>query len=212
MLSKYVSVIELAALAVLGLLAVYYAGPAGPLSRHMIVHIALMTAVAPVISSSLLNMRYLPVNPASIRTLISAMTVQIIVLLAWHSPPGIGLTMKGHAGSWLMQITLLVSASWFWFAVFNQRREHLWRSVIVLLLTGKLFCLVAVLLMFAPRALYMTAASLSPAVMLADQQLAGLLMVTVCPVSYVLASVLLITRWLWQLCEQQQAEVAAEAG
>jgi len=119
--------------------------------------------------------------------------------------------MKGHAGTLLMQATLFFSALWFWLTVFNQTGEHLWRAVIALLLTGKLFCLIAVLLIFAPRVLYgMTAMPIE----LADQQLAGLLMVTVCPITYVLAAVVLISRWFQTLSDTQSnvtsTAVAAE--
>jgi len=124
---------------------------------------------------------------------------------------GVGLAMKGHAGTLLMQATLFFSALWFWLTVFNQTGEHLWRAVIALLLTGKLFCLMAVLLIFAPRVLYgMTAMPIE----LADQQLAGLLMVTVCPITYVLAAVVLISRWFQTLSDTQSnvtsTAVAAE--
>jgi len=49
---------------------------------------------------------------------------------------------------------------------------------------------------------------------LADQQLAGLLMVTVCPITYVLAAVVLISRWFQTLSDTQSnvtsTAVAAE--
>jgi len=38
---------------------------------------------------------------------------------------------------------------------------------------------------------------------LVDQQLAGLLMVTVCPITYVLAAVVLISRWFQALFDSQ---------
>lgn len=54
-----------------------------------------------------------------------------------------------------------------------------------LLLTGKLACLLGALLIFAPRELY----RLHGLPSLEDQQLAGLLMITACPLSYVVAGV-----------------------
>jgi putative membrane protein len=59
--------------------------------------------------------------------------------------------------------------------------------VLALLLTGKLTCLLAVLLVFAPRALYPHAA-------LADQQFAGLLMLAACPLSYLGAALVITLR------------------
>ncbi len=199
---------ELAALAVLVLLGFCYVENAGVFSRHMIIHIALMTVAAPVLASLLLK---LSAKSASVSTLFAAVILQAALLFAWHSPLGVGLAMKGHAGTLLMQATLFFSALWFWLTVFNQTGEHLWRAVIALLLTGKLFCLMAVLLIFAPRVLYgMTAMPIE----LADQQLAGLLMVTVCPITYVLAAVVLISRWFQTLSDTQSnvtsTAVAAE--
>lgn len=203
-LLKSFAFMELTALAVLALLALCYVEIAGVFSRHMIIHIALMTVAAPVLASLLLRLRYSFAKPASVATLFAAIILQAVLLFAWHSPPGIGLAMEGHAGALLMQATLLFSALWFWLIIFNQTGEHLWRAVIALLLTGKLFCLIAVLLIFAPRVLYgMTAANMPMTIELADQQLAGLLMVTVCPITYVLAAVVLISRWFQALSDSQ---------
>lgn len=65
----------------------------------------------------------------------------------------------------------------------------------------------AVLLIFAPRVLY-GMASIDMAIELGDQQLAGLLMVTVCPLTYVLAAVMLISRWFLTLSDPQHDAVA----
>ncbi len=201
-------VMELAALAVLALLAFCYVDLAGAFSRHMIVHIAVMTVAAPVLASLFLKLGYTSSQPARVSTLFAVITLQAVLLFAWHSPPGIGLAMEGHAGAWLMQATLLFSALWFWLTVFNQSGEHLWQAVIALLLTGKLFCLLAVLLVFAPRVLYaMTATNMT--IELADQQLAGLLMLTVCPLTYVLAAIVLISRWFRTLSDSRRDAVAA---
>jgi putative membrane protein len=198
--------IKLAALVVLILLAFCYAEIAGVFSRHMIIHITLMTVAAPVLASLLLKRLNPSTRYASISTLFAAIALQAVLLFVWHSPPGIGLAMDGHAGALFMQTTLLLSASWFWFAVFNQTGKHLWRGVLALLLTGKLFCLMAILLIFAPRVLYgVTAANMPLTIELADQQFAGLLMITVCPITYVLAAIVLISRWFQTLCDSQQS-------
>jgi putative membrane protein len=197
-------VMELAALSVLALLAFCYAEIAGVFSRHMIVHIVLMNVAAPVLASLLLKSRYASIKNASLSMLSAAIAVQALLLFAWHSPPGIGLAMDSRSVALFMQITLLLSALWFWLAVFNQTGKHLWRGVLALLLTGKLFCLLAILLIFAPRVLFgVTGANMPMVVELADQQFAGLLMVTVCPITYVLAAVALIVRWFQSICDMQ---------
>ena len=208
---KSFAFMELAALAILALLAFCYAEITGAFSRHMIVHIALMTVAAPVMASLLLKLRYLTTKPASASSLLAALALQTALLFAWHSPPGIGLAMDVHAGALFMQATLLCSALWFWLTVFNQTGKHLWRGVLALLLTGKLFCLIAILLIFAPRVLYgITLANIPMTIELADQQLAGLLMVTVCPLTYVLAAVVLISRW-FQTLSDLQTDIALPA-
>jgi putative membrane protein len=208
-LLKSFALMELAALTVLALLTFCYVEMAGAFSRHMIIHIALMTVAAPILA---LKLRYSSFQQsASVSTLVVAIILQLALLFAWHSPPGIGLAMAGgHAGALLMQASLLLSALWFWLTIFNQTGEHLWRSVIALLLTGKLFCLIAVLLVFAPRVLYGIGVANIP-IELADQQLAGLLMVTVCPFTYVLAAIVLICRWFQTLCDSQGSIVAMES-
>jgi putative membrane protein len=203
-LLKSFTLMEWAAVAVLALLALCYIEIAGVFSRHMIIHIALMAVAAPVMASLLRKLRHSFTQPASVATLCAVITLQAALFLAWHSPPGVGLALGGPAGALLMQATLLFSALWFWLTIFNQTGKHLWRAVIALLLTGKLFCLIAVLLTFAPRVLYdVTAVNGSMTIELADQQLAGLLMITICPLTYVLAAIVLIFRWFQTLCESQ---------
>ena len=78
-----------------------------------------------------------------------------------------------------------------------------WRGLLALILTAKLFCLLGVLLVFAPRFLYPGlslphAAGHVMAASLADQQLAGLLMLVVCPASYLAAGVVIAARWVFE--------------
>ncbi len=117
---KSFAFMELAALTVLVLLGFCYVENAGVFSRHMIIHIALMTVAAPVLASLLLKLKYLSAKSTDVSTLFAAITLQAALLFAWHSPLGVGLAMKGHAGTLLMQATLFFSALWFWLTVFNQ--------------------------------------------------------------------------------------------
>lgn len=177
-------------------------------SCRMITHIALMTVAAPVLANLFRNQICLDTKSISMTSLPTATALQIVLFFAWHSPPG--LVIAGQGGDGLMQTTLFFSSLWFWLAVFNRDENHLWQTIFALLLTGKLFCLIAVLLTFAPRVLSVSSAMTSNpamAVDLADQQLAGLLMITACPITYVLAAIVLIYRWFQSLCDSQ-SEVA----
>ncbi len=98
-----------------------------------------------------------------------------------------------------MHLSLLLAALLFWRAVFHAASVSPWRSIAALLVTGKLFCLLGVLLVFSPRPLYEPTgypATMSTAILLADQQMAGLLMLIICPLTYVLASIIIAHRWI----------------
>jgi putative membrane protein len=97
-----------------------------------------------------------------------------------------------------MQASLLVAATWFWIAVYEGMRDRVtaWRPIVALLVTSKLFCLLGVLFIFAPRVLSAGAPHHQAAHLLADQQLAGLLMIVACPLTYLLAGIVCAARWL----------------
>jgi putative membrane protein len=105
----------------------------------------------------------------------------------------------GHANLHLaMHGSLFLAALWFWSAVVNATLGGQWRAIAALLATSKLFCLLGVLLTFASHPLYPAmmhhgGVALDP---LADQQLAGLLMLVACPLSYLVAAVVVASKWL----------------
>jgi len=212
MQTKPMTLLTLAELAVLSLLAfwvLHYAGNAGVLSRHMILHILLMSLAAPILAVTVRGLTGLRAECAGANSLAAAAFLQAGLFFAWHSPPGFAAVAQGAEGA--LHAALFLSALWFWLAVFNQADNHLWRAVLGLLLTGKLFCLLAVLLTFAPRVLYGVEAFHSGIKTdLADQQTAGLLMVIACPMTYVLAAIVLVYRWFAALCESR-SETAPSA-
>ncbi len=166
----------------------------GHLAAQMLAHIVLMNAVAPLLA--------LAARGALPRRwpgwLVPATIAQAVALWAWHAPPALDAALQSgllHLG---MQASLLLVACWFWWAVFSHR-EARWRAILALLVTGKLFCLLGVLLVFAPRALYAGLAHGAGAAALSDQQLAGLLMLIACPATYIVAGVVVATRWLGRL-------------
>ena len=69
----------------------------------------------------------------------------------WRSAPG-------HAASapscWSMHVTLGLAAAWFWLTIAAMPRDASWRAIFALLVTGKLFCLLGALLVFAPNVLF----------------------------------------------------------
>jgi putative membrane protein len=176
----------------------------------MAAHILTMNVVAPMLAIALLAAR--PRTAGDGLGLAAAMASQLVLLWAWHAPPvldGIAHTPLGLAA---MHLSLSAAALWFWLAVLSDRSALRWRALMALALTGKLFCLLGVLLVFAPRMLYAAHAAapvFSSGDALADQQLAGLMMVVACPLSYVLAAVVIAARGLRDIAASAPSTSAA---
>ena len=181
----------------------------GPLSAHMAHHIALMNVFAPL-AAILLADRVRPrlggVNRTrGVRELWWAAAVQLIVLWAWHLPSAQRWGMDSGAGQLFMHASLFLSAVVFWTMVLALAGSRRWQSILALLVTGKLACLLGSLLIFAPRLLYSSAEhshhatrTMAP-LTLGDQQLAGLLMIVACPLSYLLAGVVIASQIMNEL-------------
>jgi putative membrane protein len=169
----------------------------GPVTAQMSLHIALMSAVAPALAAVIATR----LRPDSTGAALIAATaaLQIGVLWGWHLPLETERPMAA-AGHWIMPITLLTAATGFWLAILRVRRGTRWFAVVMLLLTSKLFCLLGILHVLAPRVLYPASIAHGgghgPLDPLADQELAGLLMLVACPVCYVLAGLRIAARWL----------------
>jgi putative membrane protein len=173
------------AVAIAGLLVLVATAP-GPLSHAMLLHIATMNIAAPLAAVAVSNQLHSTAGP---RTLAAAAMGQLIVLWIFHTPWIVA------SGSLLLHLVLQAllfgSALLFWLTVQSMTRDLRWSPLGALLLTGKLACLIGALLVFAPRPLYASIGwcAGSPA-SLDDQHLAGLLMLTACPLSYLIAGVI----------------------
>lgn len=184
----------------------------GPLSLQMLQHLAVMNVLAPLLALAL------PQSVVQGRGgLWIPAVLQLTVLWAWHMPS----MQQLAAGSAVAQIWLMAmlagAALWFWQAVIGAARAGGWSALGVLLGTGKLACLLGALLIFAPRDLYLldglalVLCAAGPS-NLSDQQLAGLLMVTACPLSYLVVGVALAARMLIRLDgAERRADVSARA-
>ncbi|TCR65709.1 cytochrome c oxidase assembly protein [Bosea sp. BK604] len=162
----------------------------GPLSLLMAQHLFVMNVLAPL--AALASRKTLPERGS----LWLAAFLQLAVLYVWHEPS----VQRAAAPSWQLHaiglVVLAVCSFWFWRLVLCQAARARWPALAALLLTGKLACLLGALLVFAPRDLYrldglfLAICSAGPST-LADQHLAGLLMITACPLSYLVAGVVL---------------------
>ena len=167
----------------------------GPLSGLMLQHMALMNLAVP----GLVYLLRPTVPPVLFRYWPLATALQLALLWGWHAPPSLTAAMSNPLVMLVMSASLTAAAAWFWLAIYAMPAAGRWRAIFALLVTGKLFCLLGALLVFAPRTLFgameQGSQAVSMAESLADQQLAGLVMLVVCPLAYITAGVVLASRW-----------------
>lgn len=178
----------------------------GPLSGLMLQHMVLMNLVVP----GLIYILGPAIPSAASRYWPLATAIQLALLWGWHSPPALGAAMSNPIIMLAMGASLTAAAAWFWLAIYATPATGRWSAIFALLVTGKLFCLLGALLVFAPRSLF-AAMMPEPDVIaisesLADQQLAGLVMLVVCPLIYVTAGVVLASRWFLRMEAESRAD------
>jgi cytochrome c oxidase subunit II len=181
----------------------------GPLSAHMIEHMALIGIAAPVSAYALQS---IPIVWNGARLTLAAVA-QITLLWIWHLPPVFSLAGDSAVLHLVMSGSLYVAGVLFWGAVLGTAAASRWQGVVALLMTGKLFCLFAAILVFSPRLLYDLGAHAHQGGGggIEDQQLAGLIMITVCPLTYVAAGIAMAARWFMSLEEDDRAARIASA-
>lgn len=182
-----------AGVAAVGVLAVIFVSPLCALSSALFAartvhHVLLVAVAAPLIAACLPRPR---TGPLALATF-----AQAAVFWAWHAPAAYGWALSNDAAYWLMQLSLLGSAVWFWAAV---RRASAPGAVAALLLAMVAMGLLGALLTFtgqpvyAPHLLTTGAWGLSP---LEDQQAAGLIMWAPAAAVYLAAALLVLGRWI----------------
>jgi len=122
--------------------------------------------------------------------------VSILVLWAWHVPGFYAAALSSDAVYWLMQVTLLASATGFWAAVWRASPASavgaLLAAMVQMGLLGAILTFASVAF-YAPHFLTTAAWGLSP---LEDQQLAGLIMWAPAAALYLFAALYVAGRWL----------------
>jgi putative membrane protein len=180
---------------------------AGPLSIQMAQHLAVMNIAAPLIAFLLLPRRRSISFPPSAIWL--AGLGQIVLLWAWHAPA----MQSASASSFVLHLAMLAllgaAALGFWVFLLIAAQRGQWRAIAALLMTGKLACLLGALMIFATRDVYLLPGLAIPFCTtgpstLEDQQLAGLLMITACPLSYLVAGVVLAAQMFTRLDRQNE--------
>lgn len=168
-------------------------------SWHMVTHIVSMSVAAPLLAAFIVNRR--PGMTTTPSWLWAATVLQIVLLWAWHAPAVYNAAANAPLVQSALHATLFVIATAFWVSLLTVTPASRWQCIPALLLTGKLACLLAALLIFAPRTVYSAAGHLAHAAHQAatigpldDQHLAGLLMITACPLSYLVAAVIIASQ------------------
>ncbi|SFG66496.1 putative membrane protein [Palleronia marisminoris] len=184
---------ERAGLLALGALVLAFVSPLCALSSalfsaRVVHHVLLVAIAAPLLASAWPGRR--PGSPAL------PFAVSAVTLWAWHIPAAYDLALANVAVYWVMQITLLASAVWFWRAVLADIGSPVDRLFFIVAGFAQMGMLGAILT-FAPGALYAAHAvapfswGLTP---LQDQQLGGLLMWVPAGIPYAVAAILVARR------------------
>lgn len=174
-------------------LAVIFVSPLCALSSSLFAartvhHVLLVAVAAPLIAWTLPSLKA--------GSLALATFVQAALFWAWHAPAAYSWALSDDAAYWLMQVSLLGPAVWFWMAV---RRAPPPAAVAALLLAMVAMGLLGALLTFtgqpvyAPHFLTTAAWGLTP---LEDQQVAGLIMWAPAAGLYLAAALWRLGRWI----------------
>lgn len=170
----------------------------GPLSFQMAQHLFAMNVAAPLAA---IFVARVPAAGRSSAVFWSIAILQIAILWFWHWPSLQLAAATNFSLHLLLSALLAASALAFWSLLLDAAQNGRWRAILALLMTGKLACLLGVLMIFAPRDVYGLPGLLFPLCStgpstLQDQQLAGLLMITACPLSYLVAGVVIAAQML----------------
>lgn len=154
-------------------------------SARVVHHVLLIAAAAPLLALAM---------PRFAATSITGPFLgSTVILWGWHLPVAYDLALSNVAVYWLMQISLLVSAIWFWSAVLSGKAAVVERIAFIVAGFAQMGMLGAILT-FAPSALY-AAHALAPfdwgMTPLWDQQLGGLIMWVPAGLPYAIAAALL---------------------
>lgn len=167
----------------------------------MMLHVLLMSAAAPLLG--LYTRKGRTSDERSPRSLFVRGALQLGLLLLWHIPTVMSAAMHQPVLALLMHLSLFLVAWAFWDELYLTMVGHPWRAIAALIVSAKLFCLLAALLVFAPRPILHAAPAMAEAsAHLNDQHLAGLVMLAVCPLSYVAMAIWIAADWLHGITRQ----------
>ncbi|NIJ29443.1 putative membrane protein [Sphingomonas insulae] len=161
------------------------------MSGHMAAHMIAVAIAAPLLALALQGGRYDPATrwPRLAAPLPAAM-IEAVIVWGWHVPALRGLAMHRPIASIAEQASFLAAGLMLWSAVLAPR--HRAAGVGALLVTSMHMTLLGALIGLAPRPLYMHQGPEA----LADQQVAGVIMLLVGGIAYLVGGLAMLGRLL----------------
>lgn len=194
----------------LGTLAVswsglWHAAMPGPFAAHMAMHVSVMALAAPLFAFALAGSRADPVviRPA-LAAPVPAMVAELAVVWGWHLPLLHHAARAGGVALIAEQASFLAAGLLLWLSVFGGgaagRSERRGTGVFALLMTSMHMTLLGTLITLAPRPLYGHGHGVEA---LADQQVAGIVMLAGAATTYVAGGAWLVA---WLLADRPDRE------
>lgn len=169
----------------------------GSIDEMMLWHVLSMNVAAPAMAFVLKSR--MPTSASG--SIFAATAMQLALLWGWHSPALMVPAMESHGLAVAMHASLFLAAFWFWTAILATPDHALWRAIVSLLVTAKLFCLLGILFAFGTYDIYHAAGQSASSSGLHGQQTAGLIMLAICPLSYVTIGIGLTAKWFSALSQ-----------
>ncbi|WP_300379065.1 cytochrome c oxidase assembly protein [Henriciella sp.] len=157
-------------------------------SARAVHHVLLVAVAAPLLSLVLRRRTGMSLAPPFV--------VSTVTLWLWHLPGAYDLALSNIPVYWIMQLTLLGSATWFWHTVLAGQASPVERFAYIVASFAQMGMLGAILTLM-PQPVYAahsTAPFLWGLTPLEDQQLAGLVMWVPAGLPYAVAAVFLARR------------------
>ncbi|SFP75578.1 cytochrome c oxidase assembly protein [Sphingomonas rubra] len=163
------------------------AAVAGGMTGHMAGHMIAVALAAPLLAVGLGGSTLDPARrwPAAASPMAS-MLVELVVVWGWHLPGPRALADAGGAWFAVEQGSFLAAGLWLWSAVLGTGRERRAAGIGALLLTSMHMTLLGALVGLAPRTLYGHSHGLE------DQQLGGVVMLTIGAGSYLIGGLAML--------------------
>jgi cytochrome c oxidase assembly factor CtaG len=127
---------------------------------------------------------------------VATLLVQAATMWVWHLPALYEAALRSPPLHALEHLSMLATATAFWWAVAGGRRTRFGAGVLVVFVGGFPGTALGAALLLAPNPWYPSYVTSTVPKALADQQLAGVVMWSVAGVAYVIAAAVLFGAWL----------------